>query len=128
MSLEVIKTIGGEDAVKFTVEGVEYVLTPEELTEVGFSNYPKELKLDDKELAFDHYRILRRMYSKLAREAYKKGHLHHLAKYSSEAWVQMNQEYIAEHGAIPQQKGKTYVKSEDQGAGEHNESQGSEAP
>ena len=48
MSLEVIKTIGGEDAVKFTVEGVEYVLTPEELTEVGFSNYPKELKLDDK--------------------------------------------------------------------------------
>ena len=121
MSLEAIK-IDDKDALKFTVEDKEYILTPEELREIGFSNYIKELELDDKELDFDHYRILRKMYCKMEREHRKKGHLTHLSKYADYAWRQMNVDYFDEHGAYPIQKGKTYVREEDQGTGDDNDS------
>ncbi len=112
MSLEAIK-IDNEDAFKFTIESKEYILTPEELKEIGFSNYIKELKLDDKELDFDHYRVLRKMYCKMDREYRKNGQLIHLSKYADRVWKQMNIDYFNEHRTYPTQRGKTYVKGED---------------
>jgi hypothetical protein len=112
MNLEAIK-VEDRDAIKVTLdEDNEYILTPEELTEVGFSNYKKELELDEKELKFEHYRLLRKIYTKMSREYQKKGTLVHLAKYSNNAWMQMNEEYFKEHGKYPTQKGKTYVKED----------------
>jgi len=112
MSLEAIE-IDGRDAIKFKLnEKTEYILTSEELTEVGFSNYNKELELDDKELKFDHYRILRRMYCRGERNHRKQGKQLHVSKYSDTAWKYMNQEYFNEHGEYPKQKGSTYVRDQ----------------
>lgn len=112
ISLEA-SVVKGKDVIIFKIDNLQYILTPPELTEIGFSKYIKNLEMDDKELTFDHYRLLRRLYNQMERSVRKTGTLIHLSKVSDKAWKEMNKEFFEKHGYYPEQKGKTYVKEDE---------------
>jgi len=110
-------TKDGIDCIKFTIDKSEYFINEEELLKIGRGIRLYKFDLtdmkEDEELPFEHHRVIRRAVKQAEREYLKRGNIIHVAKVTDTYWKKITQDYYNKQGFYPKQKGKTYVKSEE---------------